>query len=132
MWLTRTVAVSFSSLQYTSVRPELDYASDAWNSFASTDASKPERVQRISCLSVIAVFFQSLRIHLRPCIKLHESLHFKYSEASFRHPCVNLMFTVVQKFAPPIYVTVGLRVPDRNVGDFNLFHVEFKLQLSFS
>jgi hypothetical protein len=51
-------------LYCTLVRPKLEYASVAWNSIASTDASQLERIQRKFVSLCHRRFFQSLTLQL--------------------------------------------------------------------
>jgi hypothetical protein len=94
-------------LYYTLVRPKLEYASVAWNSITSTDASKLERIQRKFVSLCHRRFFSHLPYsytNVLNYLKFH-TLH------DHRCHCDILFLLNVfsgSKFCPTLLETVGL------------------------
>jgi hypothetical protein len=120
----RSITFTFSSLECTLVRSELEYASVIWNSITSIDANKLERIQqRFAALCFNRFFYQvhySYSLALEK-LKLH-TLRMK------RHHLDALFLTQVylrSKFCSSVLEVAGLRVPARYIRDFDLFDVCF-------
>jgi hypothetical protein len=109
-------------LYCTLVRSKLEYASVAWNSITSTDASKLERIQRKFVSLCHRRFFSHLPYSY---VALN---HLEFHTLSDRRCHLDALFLLNvyngSKFCPTLLETFGLRVPDRNFRDFKLFHVD--------
>jgi hypothetical protein len=102
------------------VKSKLEYASVSWNSVTITDSNKLERVQRKIAALCQKRFFSRCLISLWQYIgklNLH-TLHIKR-----RHFDALFLINVFSgtKHWPSVLETLGIRVPTRNIRNFNTF-----------
>jgi hypothetical protein len=81
--------------------PKLEYASVAWNSIISTDASKLERIQLKFVSLCHRCFFSHLPYSYADILNYLKFHTFSDRRCHLRRPFFNLMFTTVQNFALP-------------------------------
>jgi hypothetical protein len=120
---------SLSVLYTTLVRPKLEYESIAWNSIASTDSSKLERVQKIATL-YHSIFFAGVS-----CSKYEGKLSgLNISTLRSRRKHLEALF-VINVFKNKIscsstFDTVSLRIPSKRIKDFSTFVVNNNFKVS--
>jgi hypothetical protein len=118
-----TTTFSFSTLDnllmlyFALVRFKLEYASVTWNSVMITVSNKPEWKKMTLCHNR---FFQDMQYHYD---NLLETLNLLTLHNRCCHFDALFLINVFSgtKCCPPVLKIFGLRVPNRNVHNFNMF-----------
>jgi hypothetical protein len=129
--LIRTITFSFFTLDsllilfFALVRSKLEYASVAWNFVTIADSNKLERVQKKNFTALCQKrFFQDVEYHYD---NIFEKLNLQTLHIRRRH--FDALFLINDfsgtKHFPSVLETVGIRVPTRNMGNFNTFSCSF-------
>jgi hypothetical protein len=123
--LIRSITQSFSSLEclyvldFTLVRPRLEYASVVWNSITSTDANKLERIQQKFTSVCFYCFYPQVAYNYTVALE-KLGLH---SLSKKRHYLDAFFFVQVYrglKSCTSLLENVSLRVPPSNLRELSL------------
>jgi hypothetical protein len=126
LWLSHTTALSSSTLDrilmlyFALIRYKLEYASVAWNSVTITDSNKLERIQRQFAALCHNRLSQDVKYHYG---NLSERLNLLTLHKRRRHFDALFLINVFSgtKCCPSLLETDGLRIPTRNICNFDMF-----------